>query len=199
MEHPARGAAGEGGSVALTKPLARASRVHGIAAGHETPPRRQETMLTGESKNSPLPPFAAPSAQRSRNMAAIGSRDTKPELFVRRQLHASGYRFRLHRRDLPGKPDIVLPRFRVAVFVHGCFWHGHDCPNKHVPKSNSQYWSAKIARNRERDSRNIAALEAERWRVVVVWECCLEKDTRRLIDVLDQAKALDASTPESMS
>ena len=96
---------------------------------------------------------------RSRNVSAIRSKDTGIEMFVRRALYAAGFRFRLHRKDLPGKPDIVLPRYRMVIFVNGCFWHGHDCIEGHRPKSNTGYWGPKIARNVERDHASRAALE----------------------------------------
>ncbi len=116
---------------------------------------------------------------RSAVMRAIRSRDTRPELRVRSLLHRLGYRFRLHRRDLPGSPDIVLPGRRAVVFVHGCFWHGHDCARgARAPKANAGYWSAKLARNRERDAGAQAALAALGWRVVVVWECALRDETQ---------------------
>lgn len=153
----------------------------------------KKSGLTTKKARSPLPSFATPTSQRSSNMAAIRSRDTKPELFVRRTLHGNGFRFRLYRRDLPGKPDIVLPRFRITVMVHGCFWHGHGCPAKHVPKSNSSYWSAKIARNMDRDARNIAALEERGWTVVTIWECSLTEDTQRLIDTLNDLRTSSES------
>lgn len=111
--------------------------------------------------------------RRSENMARIRSRDTKPELTVRRFLHRLGLRFRLHRRDLPGKPDLVFPRYRVVVFVHGCFWHG--CPRcvdgTRRVKSNATYWNAKVEGNRQRDIRHREALEAAGWSVQVIWEC----------------------------
>ncbi|RUU25222.1 MULTISPECIES: very short patch repair endonuclease [unclassified Mesorhizobium] len=114
---------------------------------------------------------------RSRQMALIRSVDTKPEMLVRRLAHRLGFRFRLHRKDLPGKPDLVFPGRRAAVFVHGCYWHGHGCKRgARMPKTNVDYWTAKIGRNRERDEANVAALEAAGWRVLVVWECEL-KDT----------------------
>ena len=94
-------------------------------------------------------------------MGRIRGKDTKPELRVRKALHAAGYRFRLHRKDLPGRPDITLPRHRTVIFVHGCFWHGHEgCKANRIPKTNPEFWSAKIDRNRERDARNRAELEA---------------------------------------
>ncbi len=111
-------------------------------------------------------------AQRSRTMRAVKSRDTAPEMAVRRMAHAMGYRFRLHRRDLPGTPDLVFPAKRVALFVNGCFWHGHNCRRgRRKPKANAAYWRRKIERNRERDRRNAAALRRNEWRVGVVWEC----------------------------
>jgi DNA mismatch endonuclease (patch repair protein) len=109
---------------------------------------------------------------RSRLMAKVGGKDTAPELVVRRMLHAMGYRFRLHRRGLPGTPDIVLPRHGKAIFVHGCFWHGHDgCRLGRPSKSRVEYWGPKIADNRARDARNAAALRRADWSVATVWEC----------------------------
>jgi DNA mismatch endonuclease (patch repair protein) len=104
-------------------------------------------------------------------MRAIRSSDTKPELIVRRLIHGCGFRYRLHRRDLPGKPDLVFPSRMAVIFVHGCFWHMHGCPNVRVPKSNTDYWQPKLERNRQRDEENVAALEAQGWRVLTVWEC----------------------------
>lgn len=106
-------------------------------------------------------------------MAAIRSKDTAPELAVRRALHAAGLRYRLHGRRLPGRPDLVFPRRGVCVFVHGCFWHGcpHCIDGRRAVKSNTGYWSAKIAGNKERDERHRTALEAAGWTVLTVWEC----------------------------
>lgn len=110
--------------------------------------------------------------QRRRTMAAVKSKNTKPELVVRRLLHAAGYRFRLHRKDLVGKPDIVLPKYRTVVFVHGCFWHQHSaCKSAARPASRQEYWEAKLDRNISRDASNRAQLEALGWQVIVVWEC----------------------------
>lgn len=116
-----------------------------------------------------------PPEKRSAVMARVKSRDTGPERAVRRMLWRLGGRYRLHGRDLPGKPDIVLPGRRLAVFVHGCFWHGHDCARgARVPKANRDYWLAKVGRNRARDAAVRAALQAAGWRVETVWECELK-------------------------
>ncbi|QFU15498.1 very short patch repair endonuclease [Microvirga thermotolerans] len=112
--------------------------------------------------------------RRSENMRRIKSKDTKPELLVRRMVHAMGYRYRLHRKDLAGKPDLVFGPRRKIIFVHGCFWHGHNdpaCPDRREVKSNQTYWNPKIARNQERDLAHQAALEAAGWKVLTVWEC----------------------------
>ncbi|NHN89046.1 very short patch repair endonuclease [Acetobacter conturbans] len=122
--------------------------------------------------------------QRSANMGRVRGKDTQPELAVRRALHAMGYRFRLHRRDLPGTPDIVLPRYRLVLFVHGCFWHRHaDCPRCTTPRTRREFWEAKFAANVERDRRHTAALEADGWTVRVLWECKL-RPTAQLQETL---------------
>ena len=110
-------------------------------------------------------------AQRTAIMKAVKTKDTGPELLVRRILHREGYRFRLHRKDLPGRPDIVLPRFRLAIFVNGCFWHAHDCPKGRAPKSKLDYWGPKREANVIRDAKAREALQALGWRVLVIWEC----------------------------
>jgi DNA mismatch endonuclease (patch repair protein) len=111
-------------------------------------------------------------ATRSRVMARVKSKDTGPEQTVRKALTQLGARYRLHRKDLPGSPDIVLPGRRLAIFVHGCFWHGHDCPRgDRQPKTNTDYWQAKIGRNKARDVEHLAALRARNWQVLTVWEC----------------------------
>lgn len=115
---------------------------------------------------------------RSRLMAGIGSRDTKPELAVRRLLHSMGFRFRIHRRDLPGTPDIVLPRLQTAVYVHGCLWHGHACKVDKMPKSRTDYWGPKIEANKARDTRKRRELRALGWKVIVVWECELRNEAK---------------------
>lgn len=111
-------------------------------------------------------------AKRSAVMARVKSTDTKPELLIRRILTDLGARYRLHRKDLPGSPDVVMAGRRLTIFVHGCFWHGHDCARgSRVPKSNREYWLAKVARNIARDGRNVTDLTAAGWRVETVWEC----------------------------
>lgn len=110
--------------------------------------------------------------QRSRNMSAIRSKDTKPEMVVRRIAHRLGYRFRLHRRDLPGAPDLVFPRLKKIIFVHGCYWHIHDCPWGCVaPKTNARFWQAKRTGNVQRDQKSARKLKRLGWRVLTIWEC----------------------------
>lgn len=113
-------------------------------------------------------------------MRAVKGADTTPELAVRRLAHGMGYRFRLHRKDLPGKPDLTFPRLRKVVFVHGCFWHGHDCARgARIPVQNREYWTRKVARNMERDRSVRSALQGLGWKSLVVWECEI-KDLDRL-------------------
>ncbi|MCI2400816.1 very short patch repair endonuclease [Aliiroseovarius subalbicans] len=111
-------------------------------------------------------------------MAAIRGADTKPELIIRRGLHARGFRFRLHDRKLPGRPDLVFPRFAAVVFVNGCFWHGHDCALFKWPKTREEFWREKIEGNRRRDARSAEMLFAAGWRVATVWECALKGPER---------------------
>jgi len=123
---------------------------------------------------------------RRRTMQAVKSKDTAPELLVRSLAHRMGYRFRLHRKDLPGKPDLVFPGRRKAIFVHGCFWHGHDCARgARVPKKNRAYWLKKINCNRERDHASLAGLTDLGWKIKVIWECEL-KDEKLLRHELRQ-------------
>lgn len=114
------------------------------------------------------------SATRSRMMSGIKGKNTKPELMVRSGLHRLGYRFRLHRKDLPGKPDLVFAKHRAVIFVHGCFWHYHDCHLFKMPSTRREFWETKIGRNRERDREVQAALRAAGWRSLVIWECALK-------------------------
>ncbi len=112
--------------------------------------------------------------KRSEIMSKVRSEDTYPEVLVRRKLHHLGFRYSLHRRDLPGTPDIVLPKYRTVVFINGCFWHGHNCKRPKTPKSHTDYWKKKFKKNQERDRRNIATLLSSDWRCAVVWECALK-------------------------
>lgn len=113
------------------------------------------------------------SATRSRMMAGIRGRNTKPEILIRSLLHRQGFRFRLHVHDMPGKPDIVLPRYHAVIFVHGCFWHGHNCPLFKLPGTRPDFWRQKIERNQTNDSHAKEALLANGWRVGIIWECAL--------------------------
>lgn len=129
--------------------------------------------------------------QRTRNMSAIRGSNTKPELRVRSLLHRLGYRFRLHRKDLPGKPDIVLPKYRTVIFVHGCYWHCHDCRwGRVIPQTRAEFWRAKRAGNVARDARQKGALEADGWTVITLWEC-----ETRSADMLSASLARVGLTP----
>ena len=119
--------------------------------------------------------------RRSFNMSRIRGRDTKPEMLIRRGLHARGFRFRLHARDLPGRPDLVFPGRRVVILVHGCFWHGHDCPMFRLPATRADFWKAKIEANQARDARAVEALAAAKWRRLTIWECTLRGPARRTV------------------
>ena len=112
------------------------------------------------------------SEQRSRNMSAIKSKNTKPEIAVRKVLHSMGYRFRLHSKDLPGSPDIVLPKYKTVIFVHGCFWHRHEnCKYASTPKTRQEFWEAKFRENINRDKLNQENLFSKGWKIIIVWEC----------------------------
>ena len=112
------------------------------------------------------------SEQRSMNMSAIKSKNTKPEIKVRKVLHSMGYRFRLHRKDLPGSPDIVLPKYKTVIFVHGCFWHRHkNCKYASTPKTRQEFWEAKFRENINRDKLNQENLSSKGWKIIIVWEC----------------------------
>lgn len=138
-------------------------------------------------------------AKRSRMMAGIKGENTKPEIIVRKLLHANGYRFRLHRKDLPGKPDIVLKKHKAVILVEGCFWHGHEnCHLFRLPKSRTEFWQEKIGANKTRDSANVVKLRQLDWRVMRVWECALKGKGR--LDIEDLAvcfrKFLECSEPD---
>lgn len=133
---------------------------------------------------------------RSRMMAAVKGRDTSPEKYVRSTLFRDGFRFRLYRRDLPGNPDIVLPRYGTIVFVHGCFWHGHDCrKGRQRPQTRQKFWQAKLDANIARDRGNQDALKAMGWKVFVVWTCRTESDIKRVLDYLRRQRNKRRSTP----
>lgn len=127
-------------------------------------------------------------------MSRVRAKDTTPEMVVRRMLHAAGYRYRLHTRDLPGKPDIVFPARRKVVFINGCFWHRHrDCALARLPKSRIEFWTEKLERNRERDERNAEALQALGWDVLTVWECEIRNPAAlmpRVVAFLERRTAL---------
>jgi len=113
-------------------------------------------------------------ATRSRMMSGIRSGNTKPEMLVRRALHKNGFRYRLHDSRIPGKPDLVFPKYHAVLFVHGCFWHGHDCPLFRMPETRNDFWEGKIRKNRERDAVILKNLEDVGWRPGIVWECALK-------------------------
>lgn len=121
--------------------------------------------------------------QRSKNMSHIRSKDTSIELKVRKYLFSLGYRYRVNYKELPGKPDIVFTKKKIAIFIHGCYWHGHNCNSRyaHVSKSNTDYWNTKIQRNQERDKRNIEQLEKDGWKVIVLWECEIKENFEFII------------------
>ena len=121
------------------------------------------------------------SEQRSRNMSAIKSKNTKPEITLRKLLHSMGYRFRLHRKDLPGSPDIVLPKYKTVIFVHGCFWHRHEnCKYATTPKTRKEFWEKKFRENINRDNLNQANLSLKGWKIIIIWECQLKGDKKKL-------------------
>lgn len=151
----------------------------------------RRTVINGDAgrkRRSAGGRLTPPSPERSRNMAAIRSSDTKPEMAVRRVVHAAGFRYRLHRSDLPGRPDLVFPRYRLVAFVHGCFWHGHQCKKGHTPRTNVDYWTPKIAANMARDERSAGKLRRAGWAVVVIRECATAAGILRLLSRLDAAK-----------
>lgn len=139
-------------------------------------------------------------AQRRLNMSRIRGKDTKPELLLRRALHAAGFRYRLHVVSLPGRPDMVLSRYRTAIFVHGCFWHGHECPNYKIPATRTEFWKDKVASNRARDLRTCQQLLSKKWRVIVVWECALSGRARiKTEDLVERCRKYllgDVQSPE---
>ena len=135
---------------------------------------RQKIVISCKQTLQQVPDVHTPE-QRHRNMAAIHSASTKPELKLRKALWRLGFRYRTNDNNLPGKPDIVLPKYRTAIFVHGCFWHGHkECPYYVVPKTKTEFWQTKVLKNQERDQEVWRQLEAKGWSVIIVWECQLK-------------------------
>jgi DNA mismatch endonuclease, patch repair protein len=135
---------------------------------------------------------------RSRMMAGIGPKDTRPELIIRHGLHSKGYRYRLHDNKLPGKPDLVFPRYKALIFINGCFWHGHRCNLFRWPSSRPAFWKEKIGKTTERDKRNIEICKKAGWRVMTIWECSL-KGTRRIgaeATIAAASRWLNSSLPE---
>lgn len=157
-------------------PLLTARPVKGRAQMVGTPPLTPGTIIAstcGHRYDGVMDRFSP--QKRSSVMACVKSRDTGPEKLVRSLLHAMGYRFRLHRKDLPGTPDIVLPRYKTVIFVHGCFWHQHDCCKRaKLPTTNTDFWQKKLTANKKRDARIAEELEKLGWRVLVIWECELK-------------------------
>lgn len=132
---------------------------------------------------------------RSKTMRAVRSKDTGPEIAVRRLAHKLGFRFRLHRKDLPGTPDLVFPKFRKVIFVHGCFWHGHDCPRgARAPKTNRDYWERKLERNKARDAKALSDLRSMGWQAQTIWECEI-RDSGKLKQTIVSFMATDKAAP----
>jgi len=123
---------------------------------------------------------------RSKIMASVGQKNTGPEMALRSTLHRRGLRYRLHDRNLPGSPDLVFPRFKAVIFVHGCYWHAHDCYRGTKPKSRQRFWDEKFQANQHRDARNVERLVARGWRVLTVWECAIKGKTAKPSDMLAQ-------------
>lgn len=127
-------------------------------------------------------------------MSAIRSKNTKPELLVRKSLHAAGFRFRLHGVNLPGKPDIVLPKYQTVIFVNGCFWHGHHCKYFKAPKTRPEFWLSKIEGTRARDAVGIEKLKRLGWNVIVIWECAIKADSADLLEIVRRVTAFLAES-----
>ena len=128
-------------------------------------------------------------ATRSRMMSGIKGKNTSPEVLIRKVLHARGFRFRIHVSELPGKPDLVFPKYGAVIFVHGCFWHGHDCRYFKVPQTRTHFWLEKIGKNKARDDQHLVALRLSGWRVLVIWECAIramkKQKSALLVDVIE--------------
>ena len=136
--------------------------------------------------------------QRSKMMSKIRGKNTKPEVALRKLLYSSGFRYRIHPANLPGKPDIFLPKFKLAIFVNGCFWHGHtNCKIAHIPKSNSDFWKNKITRNRIRDAKNAMALRKQQIKPLIVWECQLAKHQEGILKQIIGIVSSQKITPKT--
>ncbi len=136
---------------------------------------------------------------RSRMMAGIRGKNTKPELMLRSGLHRAGFRFRLHDKSLPGKPDLVLPKYHAVIFAHGCFWHGHDCHLFKWPRTRDEFWRKKIARNKEVDELTMGRLAASGWRCAIVWECALKGRTKRsIVEIISECSSWLESRTEML-
>jgi DNA mismatch endonuclease (patch repair protein) len=151
----------------------------------------------GTTANRARNPDPLTPEQRRRNMSAIRGRNTKPELVIRRALHARGLRYRLHAKDLPGTPDIIFPGRKAVIFVHGCFWHGHDCRLFKLPSSNPEFWERKIQANQRRDARVQDALARLGWRGLLVWECSIRGPDRSPTDAVIERIVSWLDAPES--
>jgi len=136
---------------------------------------------------------------RSMMMAGIRGKNTKPEIIIRKELHKAGFRFRIHDEKLPGKPDLILPKYKAVIFVNGCFWHGHNCHLFKWPSTNKDFWHEKISRTKERDREKLGALFESGWRVMIVWECALKGRERLLITQIFESIAawLRSEIPEA--
>lgn len=135
--------------------------------------------------------------KRSQMMAGVRSKNTKPELFIRKTLYALGFRYRLHGKNIPGKPDLVLKKYNALIFIHGCFWHGHDCHLFKLPKTRTEFWQNKIRTNKERDDRIIQELTDKGWRIATIWECGLRGKRRMNPDELIEKLASWISSDKS--
>ena len=143
----------------------------------ETPGILRDRVMSNDADNE----------TRSAIMSRVRSKNTKPEIEVRKALHTAGFRFRLHRSDLPGNPDLVLPRYRLALFVHGCFWHRHGCKRTTMPATNKEFWSQKFCRTLERDRKAMNELAGFGWSTTVIWECQLQAGISRVIEALTES------------
>ena len=133
-------------------------------------------------------------------MSRIRGKNTKPEMLIRRGLHQRGLRYRLHLASMPGTPDIVFPKYRTVIFVHGCFWHGHGCSLFKLPKTRTEFWTNKIYHNKVRDKHSLAALKKKGWRALVIWECAMKgKRKRRLVEILTGAEEFVRTNDKSFA